>query len=475
MGANAYLIFDYVSPTNFKFAGLDAKINQMVVGQRDSTGWHVTRQAPVTGGVKSGKTYNLLLTVNGSTVTLVVDNTKLFTHTFAPRVVEGYAYGLNYGLVGMGSNNSRGTFDNVSVQVLPPQVTFDVTEDFAGPSRLAFHVVSGVWGVDVERYHGTAIGGPAESLIHLGVEHINFNSYLEINAKVSVTGRGGIIFDRYDDNFKFVAIDAVTKQLLIGHYTVKRGWAVDAAISRLVNVGQDYMLGVVLKGSTVSVTLDGQSLLSHAFNAATVDGKFGVITATGEASFDHVRVRTDDTVFSQLAPAAVAAVKSFDGTANPLDSSRDGVISSWDALLIINALNGVTGKLATDGLDVNHDGYVSALDALLVINELNAPAVHSPVAIAGRTAAAMVTETGLPIITADDSFPVSQVALQKRRSTTQRTQQKNEGEFAGMVCDRDQFESALSDIARDISTKWDGEVDGRDDLFGLLPEDETIV
>src|SRR5262249_43582897 len=33
---NAYLIFDYQSPTDFKFAGLDASINKLVMGHRDA-------------------------------------------------------------------------------------------------------------------------------------------------------------------------------------------------------------------------------------------------------------------------------------------------------------------------------------------------------------------------------------------------------------------------------------------------------
>lgn len=32
-------------------------------------------------------------------------------------------------MTGMGSNNSRGVFDNVQVRVLAPQVTFDQTID----------------------------------------------------------------------------------------------------------------------------------------------------------------------------------------------------------------------------------------------------------------------------------------------------------------------------------------------------------
>ena len=39
--ANAYLIFDYFSPTDFKFAGIDISTNKLVMGYRDAAGWHV--------------------------------------------------------------------------------------------------------------------------------------------------------------------------------------------------------------------------------------------------------------------------------------------------------------------------------------------------------------------------------------------------------------------------------------------------
>ena len=73
--------------------------------------------------LSAGTFYSLLLTINGTTATLVVDGTKAFTHTFAPRYIDGEKVGLNKGMVSMGSDNSRGVFDNVKVQILPPQVT----------------------------------------------------------------------------------------------------------------------------------------------------------------------------------------------------------------------------------------------------------------------------------------------------------------------------------------------------------------
>jgi hypothetical protein len=291
---NAYMIFDYQSPTDFKFAGIDDKINKLVMGHRDASGWHIDEQAFVQGGVKADKTYNMLLAVNGVTVTLVVDNKNVFTHVYEPRVIDGYAYNLNFGLVGMGSDNSRGTFDNVAVQILPPQITFDETDDFSGSPELTMNADGGIWTGDGTRYNANPDGGTATSFVDLGVEFLNFNSYLELKATVNTTGRAGFIFDRYENSFKFVAIDAATDQLIIGHYTTQRGWATDAVASKDIDPGADHVLGISLKGTTVSATLDGQAVAGFVFNATTVDGQFGLLATDGPASFDDFRVQTDD-------------------------------------------------------------------------------------------------------------------------------------------------------------------------------------
>lgn len=66
---------------------------------------------------------------------------------------------------------------------------------------------------------------------------------------------------------------------------------------------------------------------------------------------------------------------------DPRDVDRDGGISPFDALLVINQLNGDgpakttdAGGSAAPALDVNGDGWVSAADALAIINFLNAAA-----------------------------------------------------------------------------------------------------
>ena len=151
--ANSYIIFDYQSPTDFKFAGINISINKLVMGHRDATGWVVDEQVPFLA--KADTYYNLLLAVNGLTASLMVDNNTVFTHTYAARVVEGYSYGLNWGFVGFGSDNSCGAMDNVVVQVLPPIVTYSNAEDFGDAQADLFTAGSaGSWAVQGGRFAG---------------------------------------------------------------------------------------------------------------------------------------------------------------------------------------------------------------------------------------------------------------------------------------------------------------------------------
>jgi hypothetical protein len=349
--ANAYVVFDYQGEQDFKFVGIDDSTNKLVMGHRDASGWHVDVQGVVTGGVKPGKSYNMLIAINGVNVTLVVDNKQVFQHTFAPRVIDGYAYGLNWGMVGVGSDNARGSYDNVRVQILPPQVTFDDTDDFSGADTREYFTggTTGAWGVSGGRY---SVSGDGMSLLDLGPDNLNHNAYLELSAKLSTQDRAGFVFDRYgSDAFKFVAIDADTQQLLIGHYTDKSGWVVDSAVATAIDGTKDYTLGLTLKGSTVSATLGGanggfQAIAGHVFNASTVDGNFGLMAQGGGASFDDVRVKTDDRALEDGGTdGMVAADGELTGgagdvlTQSELDAIADVAISLWtDALGDANPL-----------------------------------------------------------------------------------------------------------------------------------------
>jgi hypothetical protein len=346
--ANSYLVFDYQGKQDFKFAGIDVSTNKLVMGHRDAGGWHVDKQAPVTGGVKADKYYNMVLAVNGVNAMLLVDNKLLFTHTYQPRIVDGVALGLNWGMVGVGSDNSRGAFDNIRVQVLPPQITLNALEDFDdGVAQLFTGEVNGTWSVGDGRYRGAPVGEIGFSLLDLGPDHLKVSSYLELNGTVNATGVAGYVFDRYGDtSFKFAAIDAPNDRLVIGHYTKKSGWAIDASFATPIDAGEDYTLNVALKGTTVNATLSlpgspAQAMLGFAFNAATVDGSFGLLAKGGTAGFDDVRIKTDDPAFipapggaSMLAATTMSGPDSGSTlTQSELDAVVSVAMSQWiDAL-----------------------------------------------------------------------------------------------------------------------------------------------
>lgn len=330
--ANSYIIFDYQNEQDFKFVGLDVSNSKLVMGHRDASGWHVDKQAAVPGGVKADKYYNLLLAVNGVVATLVVDNKNVITQTYQARIVDGYSYGLNWGMVGVGSDNSRGKFDNIAVQVLPPQLTLSETESFDdGAADRFVGETTGIWQVQVAGGNGRYVGAPsagaaeAYSLADLGlVAGLETGSYLELATRISTQALGGVIFDQYDSaNYKFAAIDAASGNVVIGHRSAKGGWTIDASVAKGIQAGTDYDLTVAVKGSTVSVYLNGQVVLGHAFNAVAVDGAFGLLTRAGSSSFDSVGIKTDDPAFESPETPLMAASSSSSQTAiAPLSPDR---------------------------------------------------------------------------------------------------------------------------------------------------------
>jgi hypothetical protein len=256
-------------------------------------------------------------------------------------------------MVGLGSNNSQGSFDNVRVQKLPPEITFEDLEDFSdGEADLFTGQMTGDWAVTAERYH--AVHGIdsnfAFSLIDLAVdEGLGTNSLLELEVTLTTEAMAGFVFDFYSqDDFKFVTVDVASGEVLIGHYTAKAGLVYDvSAVSKLIRSGKDIVLGVTLKGATVSVSLGGYAVAGHAYNAVTLDGDFGLLAITGGSSFDNVSLKTNDPAFREDLNAqnmmAAQPVKDLNATTERLTQDGlamlvDAAINRWADLLGVESL-----------------------------------------------------------------------------------------------------------------------------------------
>jgi Ca2+-binding RTX toxin-like protein len=375
--SNSYLIFDYIDSINFKFTGIDISINKLVMGHHDATGWVIDAQTPFQA--KPNIYYNLLLSVNGLTATLVVDNQTAFSMAYAPRVINGYSYGLNYGLVGFGSNSSKGLFDNITVQILPPQITYSSTEDFSdGVADQLTGGSAGTWSVANGRIAATAPAGTtAYDLMALpGVSNLSTAAYLELSSVVNTTSRAGLVFDWYSaSDYKWVALD-VNGTLSVGH-TTRSGRVTDKSVATAVLAGSDYALTLSLKGSTVSVSVNNNALLGYVYNSVTVDGRFGLMT-TGNATFDNVGVKTNDQAFASTAHNVLVDVSVAPATAqidaltrSALDSIVRAAQTRWVATGLLSsaqiarlyAANVSVGRIAGVGLG-SAEGEDVTIDAL---------------------------------------------------------------------------------------------------------------
>ena len=334
MKANSYLIFDYVSPTDFKYAGINISTDKLEMGYVDSTGWHQVVQVPAQ--LKHSTDYGVLLAINGTTATLVVNNKDILSYTFAPRVdSDGFSYGLNYGLVGLGGDSSLARIDDLVVQKLSPEITFEATEDFGLGAPGFTAVDASQWTIAGGHYTGTgAAGGVAMSLFDLDVDP---NSYLELEVTVDPTTLGGVVFDHYPDGtYKFAGVLADTNQVVIGHVG-KAGTVVYDAVANITFArpsNTDYTLRVSLQGATVSVAVLGGSgpnqtwyeVVGHVFNAVVVDGQAGLLSAGGASSFDAFAIRTDDPAFLSAGEELVAPSLSLETNAPNLDASAIGPV-----------------------------------------------------------------------------------------------------------------------------------------------------
>jgi Ca2+-binding RTX toxin-like protein len=319
--ANSYVVFDYFSPTDFKFAGIDVSINKMVIGHRTASGWAVDAQSPYTGSIVADNNYSLLIQVNGTMVWVNAGN-KSFSYNFAPRVIEGELYGLNKGLVGVGSDQSRGRLDNMAIQIVQPTNTIDRTEDYNdGIANLA-GASTGTWTVSGGRQTATPTTTGSDAIATQAIDLGNTtsfrpDSYVELTTNVKTAAAGGLYFDSYALNdFKFAMVDVIGQRIVIGHVDPRRGYVVDQAIARTLSATTDYVLSLSIKGASVAVTLSGAYITTFGFNSPVVDGGFGLIAKGGTSSFDNTRIRTDDPVFN-VASNIVMATGTASGASKP--------------------------------------------------------------------------------------------------------------------------------------------------------------
>ncbi len=327
--SNAFVIFDYQSPTDFKFAGGYVASDQWLIGRRTSSGW--ITDSKVSAPIAPYMDYDLQVVLqSGGRVSLVVDGQE--------QVVHQYAGSLTDGAVGIGTRDAISRFDDVLVQPYvppppPPTATLPLYENFDDGVADFFDVQAGTWTVDAGRYEVAPV------LDQDGVSTLRIASPLPADLQIQATinaddvtpGRFSNAFVIFDyqgpTNFRFAGAYVASNQWLIGRRTTS-GWITDTKISESISPWTDYRLQVDLKsGGLVRLFVNGQQKLQRQYSDNLTDGAVGVGTRDAFARFDDIVVQTLPGANSTLSLSTVSQtglteVSKAPGTATPSPGSE---------------------------------------------------------------------------------------------------------------------------------------------------------
>jgi hypothetical protein len=158
--SNAYIIFDYKSDIDFKYAGINISNNKIEMGYRDASGYHELVQSNKPVRIKPDTMYDVLVAVNGTNVTVQVNGVNWFTYDYVPEIdIDGQPIPLNKGFVGFATDGGTATVDNFTVQVLPPDWTMEMTDSFEAAPALFMQPESGDWTLDTVTAEYAALVG----------------------------------------------------------------------------------------------------------------------------------------------------------------------------------------------------------------------------------------------------------------------------------------------------------------------------
>src|SRR5262249_39196412 len=127
---------------------------------------------------------------------------------------------------------------------------------------------------------GLALGLPPGSFT------LQPTSVLDLKATFSdaVGARAGLVYAYFTSGYyKFAALYADTQQVVLGHYTTKGGFKIDASANYTVTPGTKYTLELTANGNAVTLTVNGAPALSFTYNTVVSGGKFGLVTLKGAA------------------------------------------------------------------------------------------------------------------------------------------------------------------------------------------------
>ncbi|MBI4687751.1 MAG: hypothetical protein HY756_08210 [Nitrospirae bacterium] len=292
---NGFIIFDYKSPTDFKYVQFWDKANRWGIGSYNGT-WNGL--ISVVEQIDTQRWYRIRVVINGNTVTIYADDDRDGSG-FVYKTEATFA-DIGTGSVGLATWSSHTHFDNFSVNY-----NVNVFDDFNDGNNDDWEVISGNWSVINGIYDGSSGNwGSAISVLNVNKGKTESNTTIEADFKIKNDGfevMAFFIFDYKDpNNYKYAMAraDGDSKKWVIGYYN--GNFNKIGEYLETISKEKWYRMKVAINGNTVTLyakDLDSVGGYNQKLQA-TFDsvnnpigtGQIGLKTFASHAQFDNFEV-----------------------------------------------------------------------------------------------------------------------------------------------------------------------------------------
>ncbi|QDU79296.1 FG-GAP repeat protein [Polystyrenella longa] len=302
---DGFLIFDYKSETNFKYAGLFAGQNQWVIGHYQGDFSNRLAQVDwddVGRSINTNEAYLLEVAISGNDVQLWVDGENILEATFGGV--------FNTGSVGLASYNAVTLFDDI--QLVSENTLLPIHETFEYGEKTSLHY-NKPNGTDLVFRNGNSylkldVSGRNELAVAVSMSAEELPEVYEIKSTVqSIAGPnrwydGFVVFDyKSETDFKYAGMFVGQNEWSIGHY--QGNWNNRIAnvdwddTGRSINPGTDYELNIQIVDSTVQLKVNGEFIAEGTFTNWHGDGSVGMASYKAETWFKEFHVAETLTPF----------------------------------------------------------------------------------------------------------------------------------------------------------------------------------
>ena len=292
---NAFVIFDYISPTNFKFAGIMAGMHQWAIGYRNANTW-VTVATLKDQSVTIFDERELRVEIDGGHVALYGDGQLRASYNFAGDVTRG--------TVGLGTQNAVGIFDNLVVEESASAFAAPMVGDvsLATTALGTLTPVYGTWQNDGGVYRGQSTG---DAVAVFGASPTDTEATISATLTAATGGawlNAFVIFDYISaTNFKFAGTFAGQDKWCIG-YRNANGWKIAEYVdNEPISTDAEYAIEINLDGGNVSLSVDGVHKVSYNFGGDVTDGRIGLCTRRAIGVWSDITLTSPDAAVDMFA------------------------------------------------------------------------------------------------------------------------------------------------------------------------------